>query len=133
MRTRWLALAVVIALMSVARAEGPIDLKVLYAGNPGSDRAKDFKAFLEGYFARVGTADYRTLAEGQAKGYDVVILDWTTIYPRDEQGKTKSGPNMTIHSPTLPKLAESYDRPTILIGAAGGRVAMSLRLKIDWL
>jgi hypothetical protein len=110
MRTRWLALAIVLALTSVARAGEPISLKVLYAGNPGSDREKDFRALLAEHFARVGTTDYRTFAEGQAKGYDVVILDWTTIYPRDEQGKIKSGPNMTIHSPTLPKLAESYMR-----------------------
>ena len=32
----------------------------------------------DGNFAKVGTTDYRRFQEGEAKGYDVVIFDWTT-------------------------------------------------------
>jgi hypothetical protein len=133
MRTRWLALAAVLALNSAVRAGEPIDLKVLYAGNPGSDREKDFRALLAGHFAEAGTIDYRRFTEPDAKGYDVVILDWTSIYARDDRGKLKSGADMMIHSPTAPKLAESYGRPTILIGAAGANAVGSSQLKINWL
>jgi hypothetical protein len=131
MRIGWLALTAVLALGLNSRAGEPIDLKVLYAGNPGSDRQKEFTSFLQKQFAEVGSTDYRTFSEGDSRGYDVVILDWTSIYPRDEDGKIKEV-NNGLNSPTPPKLAESYDRPTILIGAAGGFVAQSLRLKIDW-
>src|SRR6516165_12196303 len=87
MRTRWIALATVLALASASRADEPFPLRVLYAGNPGSDRDKDFKTFLEKHFAKVGTTDYRKFKDGDAKGYDAVILDWTSIYPRDRDGK----------------------------------------------
>jgi hypothetical protein len=131
MRTRWLALIAMLTFGAHAQAEEPIALKVLYAGNPGSDRERDFTRLFEKHFAKVGTADYRTFAPAQAADYDVVILDWTSIYPRDKNGKIKEKLD-GLDSPTPPKLSDEYDRPTILIGAAGGSVGQSLRLKIDW-
>ena len=115
-----------------SRAAEPIDLKVLYAGNPGSDRERDFTKLLRDHFAKVGTADYRTFAADRAKGYDVVILDWTSIYPRDEHGKIPEK-FTRLNAPTPPKLSPDYDRPTILVGAAGGYVTMPMSLKINWL
>ena len=115
-----------------SRADEPIALKVLYAGNPGSDREKDFTSFLGKTFAKVGTTDYRTFKQDDAKGYDVVILDWTSIYPRDDQGKIKQG-SSGLNSPTPPALSNTFDRPTILIGAAGGFATMQSKLKINWL
>ena len=127
-----LATAALLAVAPLARAGEPFDLKVLYAGNPGSDREKDFRSFLGRHFARVGTADYQKFTEDQAKPYDVVIFDWTSIYPRDKHGKIK--PTFErLNSPTPPKLSEDFDRPAVLIGAAGGSLAGPLRLKIDWL
>jgi hypothetical protein len=132
MRTRWLALAAVLALASASRADEPFPLKVLYAGNPGSDREKDFKTFLEKHFAKVGATDYRKFTAGDAKGFDVVIFDWTSIYPRDKAGKVLEKFDRLNSPDPRPELSEGYDRPTILIGAAGGFVAQPLRLKIDW-
>ena len=110
----------------------PIALQVLYAGNPGSDREKDFTSFLEAYFTKVATTDYRTFKQADAKGYDVVILDWTQIYTRDDRGNIKElFPG--LNSPVRPKLADTFDRPTILIGAAGGYATEALQLKINWL
>jgi len=112
----------------------PIALKLLYAGNPGSDRERDFTTFLGKSFAKVGTTDYRTFKEDDAKGYDVVILDWTSIYPRDSQGKVDQAKTLTrLDSPKPPKLSSTFDRPTILIGAAGGFATMQSQLKINWL
>jgi len=73
----------------------------------------------------------RKFTEADAKGYDVIIFDWTSIYPRDEDGKLKEKFDR-LNSPTPPKLPEDFDRPSILFGAAGGYVAMPLRLKLDW-
>jgi hypothetical protein len=133
MRICWTALAwaALVALGPQSRADEPFPLKVLYAGNPDSDRQKDFTAFLGKHFAQVGTSDYSKFKESDAKGYDVVIFDWTSIYPRDENGKVKETIDR-MNSPTPPKLSDDYDRPTILIGAAGGYLAQQLRLKIDW-
>jgi hypothetical protein len=132
MRIQWLALAPVLACGVSSRADEPFPLKVLYAGNPGSDRETDFKTFLQQHFAKVGTTDYRTFKDGDAKGFDAVILDWTSIYPRDETGKVREKFDRLNSPDPTPKLSEGYDRPTILIGAAGGFVAQTLRLKIDW-
>ena len=77
-------------------------------------------------------SDYRSFNEDAAKGYDVVILDWTSIYPRDERGKIKKD-FQGLNSPQPPKLSSNFDRPTILIGAAGGFATMRSQLKIDWL
>jgi hypothetical protein len=115
-----------------AQAGELIPLKVLYAGNPGSDRERDFTTFLGKAFAKVGTTDYRTFKEDEARGYDVVILDWTSIYPRDNQGKIEKE-FRGLNSPTPPKLSSSFDRPTILIGAAGGFATGQSQLKINWL
>ena len=134
MSIRWLTIlgAALLFWAQPARAADPINLRVLYAGNPGSDREKDFSAFLGKHFAKVGTADYQKFSKNQAEGYDVVILDWTSIYPRDKDGKMKREFH-GLNSPTPPGLLETYDRPTVMIGAAGGLLAGRLRLKIDWL
>ena len=117
---------------SVASAMEPINLKVLYAGNPGSDRTKDFKEFLERYFTSVAVVDFRQFEEAQAADHDVVIFDWTTIYARDAEGKILQDQN-GITMPPAPQLSRDFDRATILIGAAGGQVAGRLDLKINWL
>ncbi len=132
MRMRCLALAAVLALASAARAGEPIALKVLYAGNPGSDRERDFQALLGSHFLKVGTADYRKFTGDQPRGYDVVIFDWTSIYPREKGGTIKKE-FKGLNKPKPPRLTQSYSRPTVLIGAAGGFVANTMQLKIDWL
>lgn len=134
---RYGLLAAVLAALAVSgqpasAADEKINLKVLYAGNPGSPRAKDFVAFLGRHFARVGATDYEKFKPEEAKDFDVVVFDWTSIYPRDESGKIaeKAG---GLRSPKAPRLPADFDRPAVLIGAAGADVAGPLRLKIDWL
>jgi hypothetical protein len=129
---RWLALAAVLACGASLRADEPFDLKVLYAGEPGSDREKDFVSHLGMHFTKVGKAAYQRFTEDQAKGYDVVIFDWGWIYPRDKSGKIDTQ-SSSLNLPSAPALSQRYDRPTILVGAAGGILGMSVRLKIDWL
>jgi len=114
------------------RAEEPIKLKVLYAGNSGSDRAKDFASFLEKHFAKVGAVDFGKFQEADAKDYDVVLFDWTSIYPRDKEGKINNSLGNII-MPPAPHLSAVFAKPTILIGAAGGQVAGTRQIKINWL
>lgn len=109
-----------------------IQVKVLYAGDLGSSRSKDFVSFLRQQFTKVGETSYEKFKEADTQGFDVVIFDWTSIYPRDKDGKIAQ--KFTgLHSPKAPHLSPDFDRPAILIGAAGGFLAGKLRLKIDWL
>src|SRR5690242_4785182 len=104
-----LAAALAVSWTAPGRAAGPIPLKVLYAGDPKSERAKDWTSFLEGQFAEVGRASFLTLKDADTRGYDVVILDWSSwIAPRDESEK--------LMKFAAPALSTAYDRPTILIG-----------------
>jgi hypothetical protein len=119
-------LAALAASGQTASAAEKIDLKVLYAGNPGSPRAKDFVSFLGRHFARVAETNYEKFKPQAARGFDVVIFDWTSIGARDKDG-------ISLPSPMSPKLSRDFDRPAVLIGAAGGSVAEQLRLKINWL
>jgi hypothetical protein len=116
-----------------AQADEKIDLKVLYTGNSASDRAMDFTAFLEKHFSGVTAIDIGKFKEGDADGQDVVIFDWTSIYNRDAAGKIDYKSGSLISMPPWPRLSENFARPTMLIGAAGGRVAGALQIKIDWL
>ncbi len=126
------SLALCSCLVVTARADDPFDLKVLYAGNPGSSREKDFVDLLKASIKHVETADYRSFTEDQAVGHDVIIFDWTSIYPRDKDGKVLERIDRFDY-PATPKLSEKYDRPTFIIGGPGQRVVRKLKLKIDWL
>jgi hypothetical protein len=130
----WLASATAILMVVNAGilAAEPMNLRVLYAGNSGSDRAKDFVSFLEKHFSKVRTVDFGKFQEADAKDYDVVLFDWTSIYPRNKEGKIdNSVGNITM--PPGPRLSPEFAKPTILIGAAGGQVAGTRQLKINWL
>jgi hypothetical protein len=128
-------LAALMALAVMAPTVRPaekIALNVLYAGNPDSPRTKDFVAFLRQHFVKVGETSYEKFKPDEAKGYDVVVFDWTSIYPRDKNGKINQ--NLTsLDSPKAPPLGREFDRPAVLIGAAGGFLAGHFQLKIDWL
>lgn len=124
--------ALMMASQAVAADEKNIDVKVLYAGKPGDARTKAYVAFLQQHFVRVGETDYEKFKPDEAKGFDVVIFDWPSIYPRDKDGKIV--PKFShLNSPKSPKLPEDFDRPAVLVGAVGGYLGGQLKLKIDWL
>jgi len=108
----------------------PINLKILYAGNPGSERQKEFTSFLREYFERVDSLDLRSFSDQKAAGYDVVIIDWTSIFPRDPDGKLVE-PVKKLIWPQGATVTSAYDRPTILVGAVGVELVRPLQLKID--
>lgn len=49
-------------------------LRILYAGRPGSEREKDFVAFLRQNFDTVKTGDLGKFEEADAQGCDVTLL-----------------------------------------------------------
>src|SRR5439155_15421723 len=69
----------------------------------------------------------------QAKDYDVVILDWTSIFPTHKQDGSIDDSEHRIDMPPVPTLDEKYDRPTVLIGAVAGQFGNVNKLKINWL
>jgi hypothetical protein len=137
MQWRWVASALVaLALLSpVAQAAEKANLKVLYAGNVDSPRGKDFTSFLEQQVAKVTPVDLSKLRDADAQGHDVVIVDWTSIYPRDKDGKITrdNEKSLGLTMPPAMQLSHDYDRPTVLIGAAGGQFSQRQQLKTDWL
>src|SRR5262249_18517653 len=55
---------------------------VVYAGAVDCPRAKNFVAFLKKHFVEVTPVELGKFQDENAKGHDVVIFDWTSIYPR---------------------------------------------------
>jgi len=116
------AAAVVLTLVGGSIAEETttkLDVKVLYAGAPDAPRTKEFAEFLGRTFSKVGTIDAATLSTETAREFDVVIVD---------------SPNGGNHGDRkIAALGRGFDKPTILIGAAGGDVLQLLDIKLDWL
>ena len=113
-------------------AAAVIDMGQRHGGGIGVDRAKDFVSFLEKHFVKTGSADFGKFKEADANSYDVVLFDWTSIYPRDKAGKIDNSVR-NISMPPAPQLSAKFAKATILIGAAGGQIAGPRQLKINWL
>src|SRR5688500_11689417 len=124
---RTLLTTILLLLTAPLSAAERIDLRVLYCGNPGSPREADFRALLQNHFTKVATANYETFTPRQAAEHDVVIFDWTDGYDG------KGAPDQTKWKFKVPEIDRSFTRPAILIGRAGGKIALPLQLKIDWL
>jgi hypothetical protein len=129
------ALTALVALMpdraiGEEAAADRIELSILYAGNPGSPRMQDFEAFLQKHFTSVATTNYVEFQAAEAEGHDVVIFDWTSMFIRGEDGRVKEPAD--IEQPEAPELGPNFDRPAVLIGAAGGGIAKKLPIAINW-
>jgi len=108
--TLWLAPA------GVSRTSAQkIDLDVLYAGNPASERTNDFAEFLTRHFASVETTDLAALTEEQARRFDVVVLDHDA------------------RRPPRPRFSQGYGVPTVTVGATGAHIGSTNRLKTGYL
>lgn len=98
-------------------ASGKINLKILYAGLPKTDRAKDFMSFLGKHFKEVTFTDYNRFDENKNTDFDVLILD--------HDGKEFSAPRPTI--------SQQFSRATVTMGVPGAFICGQLRLKTDYL
>ncbi len=119
-----LATLLTVPLVSPAVADEDLqNLRVLYAGDLENERTEDFRSFLEENFVDVGVVSYEALTPATADDYDVVIFDWGRVYFPEERA---------LHMPQVPDL-DDFNRPMVLIGAPGIRIAESRNAKLDWL
>jgi hypothetical protein len=137
MQRTWagIAGAIFLSLAAPLLANEPFAVRVLYCGDPGSDREADFRSFLQQNFTKVTLRDLHEFREEDANGHDVVIFDWTDIY--DGNGKydeKKEARLRQLHDKhQLPSLSQKFSRPAILVARTGGGISLPLKLKIDWL
>jgi hypothetical protein len=96
---------------------GKIDLRILYAGLPDTDRAKDFVDFLSKHFKQVETTDYNTFTGNEAADFDVAIIDHNGVAFRSPQ----------------PKISPQYNRATVTMGVPGAFICSRLSLKTGYL
>ncbi len=122
MRSTLIAALFVITMLvgpGMPQAGEKMDLKILYAGKPGSDRERDFVQFLKEHFTAVTNADLSKFAPAKAGGVDVVLLDW--------DGSTEA-----LFKSPRPDLGEDYSRATLTIGIAGAFICSHRDLKIGY-
>ena len=94
-----------------------IDLRILYAGLPNTDRTKDFVDFLKAHFRQVETTDYKTFNGTHTADFDVAIIDHNGL-----------GFNVPP-----PKISRQYSRATVTVGVPGACLCSGLSLKTGYL
>ena len=96
---------------------GKIGLRILYAGLPNTERAKDFVDFLTRHFQQVETTDYNTFTGSHTADYEVAIID--------HDGADTSAPRL--------RFSRQYARATVTVGVPGAFLCDSLSLKTGYL
>lgn len=99
-----------------------IEARILYAGDVGTARQKEFVEFLRTYFTQVDTTDIAILQARDAEKCDVLLLD-------AEARKTGTS---ALDVPRL-VLPQDFSKPTVTIGVMGGLFAGSHGLKTGYL
>jgi hypothetical protein len=96
-------------------------LRILYAGNLGSPREKEFVDFLSKYFTEVKTVALLKFTGKNASGFDVAILDYDDVFQAE------------IDKAFIANLSKDYSRPTLTIGVTGANICGMLKLKTGYL
>ena len=112
---------------AVAQADerSALQLRVLYCGNPGSEREADFVKLLSDHDIKVSTGDIRGFDETKVKNFDVAIFDWTLRYDG------KGSPDKSKWKVDVQKLTEDFACPAILISAVGLDAAAQSQTKFE--
>ena len=123
MRMPWIAVAglLLLAPCQASRAEEPIGLKVLYAGNPGGVAKRTSSRSSASTSRRSG----RPITAGSPRSTPRATTWSSSTGPRSIRG-TRTGRSRRSSTGRTPPRHPSYrrfDRPSILIGAAGGSLA----------
>ncbi len=93
-------------------------LKVMYVGDSGSTRAKQFESFLRQNVAEVTVVPRSNFTPAEATNFDVVLLDW----PQPAEQDWKAG-----RSPLGPRA--QWNKPTVLLGSAGLNLAVVWKVR----
>ena len=94
-----------------------VNLRILYAGLPNTDREKDFVDFLKKHFQQVETTDYYAFTGSYKTDFDVAIIDHN---------------GLGFNVPT-PKISRQYSRATVTVGVPGAFLCSHLSLKTGYL
>lgn len=100
-----------------AQADAGGDLRILYAGHPGSEREADFVQFLRQHFGTVETTNLEGFAKSECEGFDVTLMDW--------EWNDFEGPR--------PVRAEMPSGPVVTLGVPGGLICRGWQLKTGYL
>ena len=95
-------------------------LRVLFLGDPDTDRTKDFRSFLTGHFAQVRVADRWHWERSWLKDADVVVLDWGQF---DGISKWMLGKDRTVEPRCPLGRREDWTTPMVMLGSAGLNIA----------
>jgi hypothetical protein len=115
-------------------AGGGYALKVLYIGELGSPRAKEFMQFLQAHFARAQAVSRESFNPSNAAGWDVVLLEWpqgNTDITFDAASGTPPNIEQIMEKrlgPCLLGPRESWSKPTVLLGSAGLNLALAWKI-----
>jgi hypothetical protein len=94
-----------------------VNLRILYAGLPNTDREKDFVDFLKKHFQQVKTTNYFAFTGSFTSDFDVAIIDHN---------------GLGFNVPT-PKISRQYSRATVTVGVPGAFLCSGLSLKTGYL
>ncbi len=108
-------------LICMGQQEAPVkkkvDLKVIYVGQPETDRSKSFVKLLSDNFTKVEMLDQAKFEATKTAEFDVVVLDY--VRPPRQRG---AGATRGARSPGL-QLPEGYSKPTVVFGSFGMQAA----------
>jgi hypothetical protein len=94
-------------------------LKVLYLGEAGGDRAHEFAKFLQTKVGLVKVVSRQAFQAPQAEDFDVVILDW----PQSAKVRFERGMGSPLGT------RADWNKPTVLLGSAGLNLAVAWDLR----
>ncbi len=96
------------------------ELKVLFVGDSGSARTREYTSFLQ---ENVGAVEYTSrngFQQAQSSSFDVVLLDW----PQSRESR------LALETKKSPLGARNdWNRPTVLLGSAGLNLAVTWDLR----
>lgn len=120
------AAALAVASTAPAQSSDPTPLRVLFLGEPDTQRADDFAAFFGERFASVQVADRWDWDRAVLDDVDVVVLDWPQ---RDGISPWMVARDRTV-PPRQPLGARAdWSKPTVLLGSAGLNLAWAWDVK----
>lgn len=91
--------------------------RVLYVGQPGTERESRFVTFLQEHFSEVSTASVTQIGQLDFDGVELAIVD---------------GEPLKGEQPPKDLVAEALPVPTVLVGGLGGKVTDAIGLKLGW-
>jgi hypothetical protein len=118
-----LGVVAVVAVLHLNRASLS-RLRVVYAGDPGTEQTESFRRFLAQHVKSVTVIPILDLANADLSAADVLILGGRT--------GLKIGGEMRVQPVPKAVTLDTVAVPTVMVGQNGSRVLADLDLKVGW-